>query len=367
MSDRKAKWGKRFLGLSIMTLFLVALCLLGLIAASIPSRAAESFGPPDPALSTQKLYRQSLTLILSGDELFTPSNLGGDRIRFEVEAGDSLDTILNRLVQLGLVQHRSTFRAYLIYSGIDTRIQAGEYRIAGNSTEVELAQALESPSPSETTVSVLAGWRAEEIGATLPGIGLEISPDEFLQAVAGEGREGYLFPGNYPVERDISAEELVDLLYQNFLSQITPELESQFQSHGLSIHQAVILASIVERETVVEEEMPQIASVFLNRLGANMNLAADPTIQYALGYNQQQGTWWTNPLSLEDLKLPSSYNTYENPGLPPGPICNPGLAALQAVAWPADTDYLYFRALCDGTGKHAFTVTFEEHLQNACP
>ena len=367
MSDNKNRWGKRFLGLSIMVLFLVALCLLGLIAASIPSRAAESFGPPDPSLSTQKLYQQSITLILSGNELFTPGNLEETSIRMVVEPGDSLDTILDRVIALNLIQHRSTFRAYLIYSGIDTRIQAGEYRFRGNQTELEIAQAMESPSPSQTTVSILAGWRAEEISSTLPGIGLELDPADFLQVVEEQGKEGYLFPGSYPVERDISPEGLVDLMYQNFLSQITPEMETQLQDQGLSIHQAVILASIVERETVVEEEMPQIASVFLNRLQENMNLAADPTIQYALGYNQQQGTWWTNPLSLADLKLPSSYNTYENPGLPPGPICNPGLAALQAVAWPAETDFMYFRALCDGTGRHAFTVTFEEHLQNACP
>lgn len=367
MSDKKNRWGKRILGLTIMVLFLVALCLLGLIAASIPSRAAESFGPPDPYLSTQKLYQQSITLILSGNELFTAGGLGESSIRLVVEPGDSLDTILDNLAGLGLVQHRSTFRAYLIYSGIDTRIQAGEYRFQGNQTELEIAQALKSPSPSQTTVSVLAGWRAEEISSTFPGIGLEINPEDFLLIVENEGKEGYLFPDSYPVERDISAQALVDLLYQSFISQITPDLEAQIQGQGLSLHEAVILASIVERETVIEEEMPQIASVFLNRLRANMNLAADPTIQYALGYNQQQGTWWTNPLSLEDLKLPSSYNTYENPGLPPGPICNPSLAALQAVARPAQTDYLYFRALCDGTGKHAFTVTFEEHLQNACP
>ncbi len=133
------------------------------------------------------------------------------------------------------------------------------------------------------------------------------------------------------------------------------------------MHEGVILASIVEREAVVEDEMPQIASVFLNRLRNNLNLAADPTIQYALAYNSEQRTWWTNPLSLDDLKLPSSYNTYENPGLPPGPICNPSLAALQAVAYPAETSFLYFRAACDGSGRHQFSESFQEHLDKACP
>jgi UPF0755 protein len=284
-----------------------------------------------------------------------------------IESGDSLETILNQLVEINLIHHPETFRAYLIYSGIDTRIQAGQYFFMGTMSEFEIANSLENPSPAETTVSILPGWRAEEISQTLPGVGLELDPEHFLQVVQEQQKEGYLFPGNYQVTREISPQDLIEVTYQRFLAQITPNLESQLGEQGLSLHQGVILASIVEREAVIEEEKPLIASVFLNRLQAGMNLAADPTIQYALGYNQQQDSWWTNPLSLEDLKLPSSYNTYENPGLPPGPICNPGLGALQAVATPPQTDYLYFRAACDGSGKHLFAETFEEHLQNACP
>ena len=132
------------------------------------------------------------------------------------------------------------------------------------------------------------------------------------------------------------------------------------------MHQALILASIIEREAILDEEMPLIASVFLNRLDQNMQLAADPTVQYALGYNSNQNSWWTNPLSLEDLKYQSPYNTYIHVGLPPGPICNPGLNALQAVAMPAQSDFFYFRAACDGSGSHNFAVTFEEHLENGC-
>jgi UPF0755 protein len=207
----------------------------------------------------------------------------------------------------------------------------------------------------------------EEISERLPDLGINLSPEIFIQTVLVENREGYLFPGIYVVSRDISADSLVEIFYQRFLTQLTPDLESGFSNQGLTLHEAVILASIVEREAVVEEEMPLIASVFLNRLASGMNLASDPTIQYALGFNREQGTWWTNPLTLDDLKLPSSYNTYDNPGLPPGPICNPGLAALQAVANPTQTTYLYFRADCDGSGRHRFAEDFEEHLNNACP
>jgi len=97
-----------------------------------------------------------------------------------------------------------------------------------------------------------------------------------------------------------------------------------------------------------------------------MKLDTDPTVQYALGYNASQGTWWTNPLSSADLQFDSPYNTYLYAGLPPGPIANPSLSALRAVAFPAETPYYFFRARCDGSGLHVFAVTFEEHLQNGC-
>jgi len=234
-------------------------------------------------------------------------------------------------------------------------------------SELELADSLGDPAPAQTTISILAGWRKEEIAETLAGLGLDLSGDAFLEIVEDQKKEGYLFPGSYQVERNISAEILVDTFYQRFLSQITSELEEEINARGLTIQQAVILASIIEREAVLEEEMPQIASVFLNRLEIDLNLAADPTVQYAIGYNELQQTWWTNPLSLDNLKINSPYNTYKYTGLPPGPICNPGLPALLAVAYPADTSYLYFRAACDSSGQHLFAETFDEHLGNACP
>src|SRR5262249_5543287 len=145
------------------------------------------------------------------------------------------------------------------------------------------------------------------------------------------------------------------------------DLKDGFQKQGLTVYQAVTLASIVEREAVHDEEKPLIASVYLNRLRNNMKLDADPTVQYALGYDFIQGTWWKNPLSLDDLQFNSTYNTYIYTGLPPAPISNPSLDALRAVALPAETNYYFFRAKCDDSGYHIFAETFEEHLANVCP
>jgi len=358
--------GKGFLVGFILLLFLIALCLLAGIAATIPARTAQLFGPPTPDLSPVKLYQQSLVLLLSKNDLFESGNGGDNELLFPIEQGDSLDKILTGLTHLGLIRHTSQFRAYLIYSGIDTGIQPGEYLFSPGLSELEVAKILSSSAAPMTTVSILAGWRAEEIAGTLPDLGLSISPDQFIQAVREDNREGYLSPGTYQVNREIDTKSLINMFYERFIAQITPEMETNISAQGLSLTEVVILASIVEREAIVEEEMPLIASVFLNRLRGGLNLGADPTVQYALGYNETQGVWWTNPLSLDDLKLPSSYNTYENPGLPPGPICNPGSNALDAVSNPAQTTYMYFRAACDGSGLHLFAETFDEHLANAC-
>ena len=218
----------------------------------------------------------------------------------------------------------------------------------------------------------------QEIAASLSTSGLAITPEAFLAAAsapanppdflpAGASAEGFLSPASYTLPRTTSAAQLVFLLLQDFSSRLTPELRDGFAGHGLSVYQAVTLASIIQREAVHDEEMPMIASVLYNRLAINMPLQTDPTIQYALGYNVAQGTWWTNPLSLDDLKVDSPYNTYVHAGLPPGPISNPGLAALQAVAFPAQSRYYYFQARCDGSRLHNFAETFEQHQQNNCP
>ena len=207
---------------------------------------------------------------------------------------------------------------------------------------------------------------------------MEFTPDDFL-AVASRARpgfdflagaassEGFLYPDTYIVPRTVRANQFVDGLLRDFGLHLTTELREGINRQNLTVYQGVTLASIVQREAVHQEEAPMIASVYLNRLKVGMKLDADPTVQYALGFNPIQGTWWTNPLSTANLQFDSPYNTYRVDGLPPTPIDNPGSDALQAVASPADTPYYYFSARCDGSGYHQFAQTFQEHLQNLCP
>jgi UPF0755 protein len=361
---------------SLLFLLLVA---IGLAAAAVivPSIAWRSFGAPGPSLNTWQRFSYALDLVWNAGDLTQPRDPAGVEQEFVIQPGESVVSISNRLEQAGLIRSAQTFRIYLLWTGADTIIQTGTYRLGPSQTGREIADTLKSTTLTEVPFNVLPGWRMEEIAASLPTSGLDFTTEAFLAAAsapinapgylpAGASAEGFLSPGAYTLPRTISAEQLVFLLLQNFSARLTPELQSGYASHSLTVYQAVTLASIIQREVVVADEMPMIASVFYNRLASGMPLQTDPTVQYALGYNAVQGTWWTNPLSAHDLQFDSPYNTYIHPGLPPGPISNPGLAALQAVASPAQSDYLYFQARCDGSGLHNFAVTLDQHNQNNC-
>jgi len=356
---------------SLITIFLLPAvafaCLSIFYAAGTPQRAADIFGPPDSSLGrVEKLYL-AVMLLWQKETLTAPVDPSGAEIPFRVEAGESLSAVSSRLREAGIIANPGAFRRYLIYSGLDLHIQAGDYILSPAMSPLEIAAAMQDSTSAEVDFFVLAGWRMEEIAASLPTSGLNISPDDFMAAVRQNEAEGFLLPGKYSLPRGISAEVLVRILTNACAEALTPEIQTGFARQGLSDREAVILASIVEREAVADAEMPAIASVFLNRLAIGMKLDADPTVQYALGFNRSQGRWWTNPLSGADLEVDSAYNTYIYPGLPPAPICNPGLAALSAVAFPAESPYYYFRAACDGSGRHVFAETLEEQVGNACP
>jgi UPF0755 protein len=169
------------------------------------------------------------------------------------------------------------------------------------------------------------------------------------------------------MDKEISAEDFILMLVNQFDENLTNKIENGFAKQGLSLYEGVTLASIVQKEAIVDSEKAAIAGVFINRISASMRLETDPTVQYALGYSEKDKTWWKVPLSFDDLAVNSPYNTYQVDGLPPTPICNPGIDALRAVANPEQHGYYYFRAACDNSGLHLFATSLDEHIQNACP
>ncbi len=299
-------------------------------------------------------------------------------IVFTINPGETAATIAPRLQREGLITDSQLFLWLVRYEGVDALLEAGEYELRANMTMNELIDSLQHGRLREVSVTIPEGKRAEEVAALLEERGIvessvflglvrSSSPAyDFLQDRRADARtsmEGFLFPETYLIPADYDAQQVLDLLVMTFAESFSAEMRQAAAEAGMSVYEVVTLASIVEREAVVAEERPIIASVYLNRLEQGMYLQSDPTVQYALGYQEDAGQWWKIPMSLEeDVVVDSPYNTYMYPGLPPGPICSPGLASMQAVLEPADTPYLFFFSKFDGS--HAFAETYEEHLQN---
>ncbi len=363
--------------ISYIFIAFIVLCV-ALTVFIFPSKAVQIYGSPSERLSFLQVIQYSVKLIWDDGMLIKPLDPNAPEQAFAVQQGESVMSIADRLQQNGLISDAGVFRDYLIYTGLDTSIQAGNYDLSPAMSIVDIAHQMQNATPTQVTFVVLPGWRMEEIAASLPTSGLNITPDAFLAAAqksrpsfdflsGAASTEGFLYPDSYILPRVTTSDELVEVLVRNFDLHLTSDLRDGFNRQGLSIYQAVTLASIVQREAVHEDKSPMIASVYLNRLKIGMRLEADPTVQYSLGYNAVQQTWWTNPLNTDDLKTNSPYNTYVKDGLPPTPISNPGSAALHAVAFPAESSYYYFSARCDDSGYHNFAQTFQEQLQNLCP
>lgn len=363
---------------SIWNYFILIIILVFLTSVFyLPVLAEKKFGPANSDLGLWYRFTYSVSLLWNTDDLTKPVNLNGHELDFTIEPGDSVTQISQQLLSIGLIKNPSVFIKYLIWKGLDTSVQSGKFKLNGGMSGIEIALALQDATPAEVEFNILPGWRMEEIAASLPTSGLTVTPEEFISAVKkttvqsdflpqSATAEGFLFPGKYILPRDTAADGLISIFVKNFSLYLSSDLREKFAQQGLNVYQAVTLASIVEREAIVVEEQPLIASVFINRLNQSMKLESDPTVQYAIGFTGSNGTWWKNPLNTEDLAIDSAYNTYLYPGLPPSPICNPDFSALWAVAYPAKTSYYFFRAMCDGSGRHSFAETYEQHIQNAC-
>ncbi len=361
-----------------LALIIAPLIIIIGVFFAIPLLASQSVGPASDRMNGFQHFQYSVIMLWYDGLITSPVDSSAADVSFNIEPGEDPAVVASRLEQAGIIRNANAFTAYLVYSGLDTGMQAGEFQLSPALAPMQIAQKLQDATPTQVKFVILPGWRLEEIAATMPTAGLDITPQQFMKAAnnpqvsfdflaKGASAEGFLLPGEYTLPRVIRADQLVSFLMNNTALALTAEMRAGFSRHNLNVFEAVTLASIIQREAVRPEEHPIIASVFLNRLAAGMRLETDPTIQYALGFNPTAKSWWKVPLSTDDLAINSAYNTYQNPGLPPGPISNPSLTALQAVAYPAETPYYFFRARCDGSGFHNFSETLDQHVQNACP
>jgi UPF0755 protein len=297
-------------------------------------------------------------------------------VRVVVRNGMAGDEIAQLVKDAGVVGDAARFRALLASTGASSELQAGCYELPRRTPSVEVIRRMRQGVTTGRALSVPEGLRPEEVAerAIEEGIGTQAEWAAALEKVASEpgplGRPasaslvGYLFPAAYSIECDTTPESLLRKMLETFEERVPDTAPTEAERVGLTFHEAVTLASIVEREAVKKEERPTIASVYLNRLDDDMGLAADPTVQFAVATPEsvKEHGWWKQDLTVTDLADESPYNTYVHAGLPPGPIATPGLDAILATIRPQDTDFLYFVAR--GDGSHEFARTFAEHSRN---
>jgi UPF0755 protein len=298
-----------------------------------------------------------------------------------VAPGSTAASIGTTLQQRGLVRSAVVFRLAADQAGVGTSLAAGDYELSRSMSTNDIIQILSRGQVKRGLLATIPeGWRAEQIADRLEATGFA-SREDFLRAVAAPASvpgfevvatasaprlEGYLFPETYEVPQKVSGARAAELMVRMFSQRVGDPLRLQNDSK-LTTAQVLTLASIVEREAKQPAERPTIASVYLNRLAADMPLQADPTVQYALasrdGPAASAYSYWKD-LKPSDLQIESPYNTYMVSGLPPGPICNPGEASIRAVLQPEKTDFMYFVATTDGSGTHLFARTLSEHNAN---
>jgi UPF0755 protein len=286
----------------------------------------------------------------------------------EIPPGAGPVGIGSRLVDAGIVQDAWTFRVAVLLSGRARELKAGEYRFDAPMTALDVVDKIARGEVYTRMLTFREGLTVAEMAAVFEERGFGVAAD-FITASrnarlindldpTARDLEGYLFPETYALPRNTPAAEVVAQMVAGFKKAFDEGLRAAAAAEGLTVRQAVTLASLVEKETASGDERPLVAAVYRNRMKIRMGMQADPTVIYAL---QKAGKYDGN-LSKTDLQFDSPYNTYRYAGLPPGPIASAGRASLEAAVKPAAVDYLYFVSRNDGT--HVFATTLAEHNKN---
>lgn len=282
--------------------------------------------------------------------------------KVRIPRGSSYPEIVRILTESGVLRFPSVFRVLVTVTMTGTKLQQGEYAFPAPPSALELWRKISSGDVTKYPVTIPEGSTLYDVARILGDLELA-DPDAFVAAatapglanrldIPGDTAEGFLFPDTYLLVKDMREEEILAILVRRFHRQFTPVMQGAAAIRGLTLHQVVTIASIIEKETGVEAEKPIVSSVIHRRLKLGMPLQMDPTVIYGLRK-------FGGNLSRKDLQVPNPYNSYLNRGLPPGPIANPGRSALMAALEPADVPYLYFVSKNDGS--HQFSKTLEEH------
>lgn len=297
---------------------------------------------------------------------FVTSRKECSEILFSIEKGEGVEKIASRLEGRGLIKSALAFKILSLQKRIVRNIQAGDFYLSPADSLLTIALSL-TRGATDKKVTVVEGWRMEEIGEYLLKQGIEIDLKQWRKLISQKELEGYLFPDTYMIPKTVAIEKLVDIFVKNFNKKFTKELEEKALSQGIDKQSILILASIIEREARHDEDRPVVAGILLKRLAADWPLQVDASIQYAVASNKCSSfllgcEWWPKKLSEQDLNIKSAYNTYLHKGLPPGPICSPSLSAIKSVIFPKESSYWYY--LSDLAGTIHYAETGNDHVLN---
>jgi len=296
---------------------------------------------------------------------------------FVIQSGENGQSVGKRLAREKFIKSPLFFRLYLrLQNSQGTHIQAGKYALSSSMTAAEIVDKISAAGSFETKITFVEGWRVEEMVEQISSKSeirnSKLKVEEFYELA--KSQRGYLFPDTYFIDRNTTADELIEKMRANFDEKYLG-VQEDIENEGLTREEAVIFASIVEREVAKDGDRPIVAGILLKRWRNGWPLEADVTVQFAIAnrdcgvqstghrrQNQDNCTWWKKDLTQQDLEIDSPYNTRQNTGLPPTPISNPGLNALKAVVNPQQTPYWYY--LTDKNGITHYAATLAEHNAN---
>ena len=278
-----------------------------------------------------------------------------------IEKGMSLNTVSELLLDEDVVINQNIFKLKVIGRGLASKVPTGKFLIEGKISDAIIIDLIFNKGPIKLKLTIPEGLQSKKLFKNINSLlNTDYDFDQYFESknileqynISAKTLEGYLYPNTYYIYHDSDPKEIIDILLQEFWNQFDKNLQDRANQLGFSVHEVVTLASIIEGEAMLDSERETISSVYHNRLKINMKLQADPTIQYILSGPPKA-------LSNRDLRVKSDYNTYQNYGLPPGPINNPGIESIKAALYPKDTNFLFFVA--QGDGSHAFTTNEKDH------
>lgn len=283
-----------------------------------------------------------------------------------IQPGMTANDIGQLLYNEKIIKSVIMFRVIAKVYNMESSLQAGEYAFSNDMTTEQIVTIIAKGQTAYRQITIPEGYNIDQIaelidkqklgdGNKFKTLAKTYAPYPYMtnQPVVNYKAEGYIFPSTYRLARGTTEEQLLQIMVKEFDNQLIPAMRDRAAELGLSVADVITLASLVEKEAKLDGDRPIIASVFINRLKLDMPLQSCATIQYILGFPKAE-------LSIEDTQIQSPYNTYIHKGLPPGPIANPGGASINAVLYPAETDYIYFVA--DKDGAHHYSTSYQEHL-----